>query len=382
MIIPRNIKASIISKARTIVNLALNREAWIRSKVHYPTLHYRYSYDIANVLELRAVGVRARSGRVILRWRLMIYTTAILIAPLTLAGILAFADANRPPRHLAVSYFGWLVYFTFLNILEIAMAWAGVTVFHELTDSLEKLLTQKGLDTYYRWANIATASMPQLVFSVMFSIAACGALWIAASVHGMTSRLYIATPLYMAIAVSGFFMSQGMYWVVGGTVLSVLLTRPGHMQPSWRTPAYTPGVELLARCYRLGFYGTSIGVALCLFPLLTWVYNGPRSVSLMIVKIGLFIVSITAALLIAVIPQWRLSAIVGHQRRLSIEKLESLTPTDMNVIIPGKKSDQTVIAWLQLVSSSPSTTVQSSTIAGVLLGLATAVLPYIIRMVN
>jgi hypothetical protein len=282
---------------------------------------------------------------------------------------------------LRPAYFGWLSYFFFLTIFEIGLAWAGVSVFHNLTDSLERLLTKKGLDAYHRWANSATAPIPQLIFAIAFSAAACVALWVASSVHGMDDRLYVAIPSYLAVAVSGYFISQGMYWIVVGTLLSVSLTRPGRMKVSWNIPAYTPGIELLARCYRLAFYGASAGVALSLFPLLTWVYKGPSSNALLAVKIGLFVGSVTAALLIAVIPQWRLSMIVSQQRRLSIDKLESLLPSDVASVVPGKPSDPTVLSWLQLVSTSPSTTVQNSTVAGILLGLATAVLPYIIRLV-
>jgi hypothetical protein len=149
----------------------------------------------------------------------------------------------------------------------------------------------------------------------------------------------------------------------------------------WHNPAYTPGIELLARCYRLAFYGASVGVALCLFPLLTWLYKSPESYPLLVIKIGLFVSSVTAALLIAVIPQWRLSALVAQQRRSTIQQLEVLLPSDVDSVLRGRRSDPTALTWLQIVSASPSSTVQNSTIAGILLGLATVVLPYIVRLV-
>ena len=209
----------------------------------------------------------------------------------------------------------------------------------------------------------------------------CLPLWIASSVHGMNSRLYIALPAYLAVAICAYFISQGTYWVVTGTILSMLLTRPDHMKPSWHSPAYTPGIELLARIYRLAFYGASLGVALCLVPLLTWVYKVPDSGPLLVVKIGLFITSVTAALIIAIIPQWRLSMVVANQRRATIEQLGELLPSDANNLLPGNQSDSVILSWLQLVSASPSSTVQNSTIAGILLGLATVVLPYIVRFI-
>jgi hypothetical protein len=366
---------------RAVASISRWRPAWLRPQAQYPTLHYRYSYDIANVLELKTIGLYAESGRVQWKKSYAAVTAVIALAPLGLALILTGTDLARPPRHLAGAYFGWLVYFFFLTIFEIALSLIGVTIFHNLTDYLEKVLTQKGRDAYDRWANLTTANGPQLAFAMVFAGGACAALWVASSVHGMNSRIYIALPSYLAVAICAYFISQGTYWVVTGTILSMLLTRPDHMKPSWHSPAYTPGIELLARIYRLAFYGASLGVALCLVPLLTWVYKVPDSGPLLVVKIGLFITSVTAALIIAIILQWRLSMVVANQRRATIEQLGELLPSDANNLLPGMQSDSVILSWLQLVSASPSSTVQNSTIAGILLGLATVVLPYIVRFI-
>jgi len=356
------------------------RLSWIRPQVQYPSLYYRYSYDIANVLELKTIGLYAQAGKV--RWKksFTVVTAAIMLAPLALALILASADLARPPQHLASGYFGWLVYFFFLTIFEIVVSIVGVTIFHNLTDYLERVLTQRGRDTYDRWANATTSNWPQLTFATMFCGVACIALWVASSGNVMNNRLYIALPSYLTIAICSYFISQGTYWIVTGTFLSILLTRADHIQPSWYSAAYTPGIELLARLYRLAFYGASLGVGLCLYPLLTWVYKAPDSGPLLAVKIGLFIASVTAALSIAIIPQWRLSAVVANQRRAAIEQLEALLPPDVNSLASGRQVDPEILSWLQLVSASPSSTVQNSTIAGIFLGLATAILPYILRL--
>jgi hypothetical protein len=366
---------------RALAALTRWLSSWARPPVHYPSLHYRYSHDIANVLELQASGVYARSG--VVKWKpsRAMLLTIINLSPIAVATVLAIDHVSSPPRRLALAYFGWLSYFLFLTIFEFAIALVGVSIFHNLTDYLEKLLTPRGRDTYDKWANYATARTPQITFAIVFSTGACLALWIAASVHGMSTRLYIALPSYMAVGACSFFISQAAYWVITGTVLAVLLTRAGHMEPSWHSPAYTPGIELLARLYRLAFYGASIGVALCLFPLLTWVYKGPDSGPLLVVKVSLFVGSVTSALLIAVIPQWRLSTVVAQRRRLTIDQLEALLPSDVSSITHGGQSEPTLLAWLQIASTSPSTTVQSSTIAGILLGLTTAMLPYILRLV-
>jgi hypothetical protein len=380
--IMKQVKWADLKKAiKKIALVLISKHWWSRTQISYPSLHYRYSYDIAHVLELQTIGATAHNGRVYWRRRRLALSALALLTPIAFAAVLASFGACRPPQRLIGAYYGWICYFTFLAVMEVTMALAGVAVFHNLTNSLEKLLTPKGLHFYFRWSNVATAPMPQILCAIGFSAAACVALRISTSAQGMSERLYVAPPSYVAMAVSSAFLSQGMYWIVAGTILSIFLTRPGHMQPSWLVPAYTPGVEMLARCYRLAFYGASIGVSACLFPLLSWVYDGPRSGSVAALKIGLFAISLLVPLLIAVIPQWCLSAVVAQQRRATIEQLNSLLPDDAAHIIPGNPADPDIVAYLDLVSGSPSTTVQGSTVAGILLGLAAAALPYIINFI-
>lgn len=74
--------------------------------------------------------------------------------------------------------------------------------------------------------------------------------------------------------------------------------------------------------------------------------------------------------------------VVANQRRAAIDQLEALLPSDVNSFVSGRQSDSIILSWLQIVSASPSSTVQNSTIAGILLGLAAAVLPYIARLIS
>jgi hypothetical protein len=304
------------------------RSLWIRPSVTYPSLHYRYSYDIAHVLELQTVGAHAKSGKVQWKVRQLAAATLVALSPIALAAVLDVTGIMRPPQNLAAGYFGWLGYFLFLTAFAVVVACIGVRVFHNLTDSLERCLTPTGRDVYDRWANLTTAFMPQLAYSLIFSAGACVALWVASSAPVVSHRLYVAAPSYMAVATCAYFIAQGSYWIITGTILSILLTRPGRLDPIWHSPAYTPGIELLARCYRLSFYGASISVGLCLFPLLTWLYKAPSSPALTIIKVSLFVLSATAALLIAVIPQWRLSLVVSRQRRSAFDALSAKLPLD------------------------------------------------------
>ncbi|GGO00395.1 hypothetical protein [Microbispora bryophytorum] len=299
-------------------------------------------------------------------------------APVVLAIVLGWR--SPPPQQSAVAYYGWLIYFSLLVLVVTAFSWWGVKIFYQLTPQLEKMLSVAGRGAYDRWANITTATGPQLSFSMLFSVVSVVAIRVAASVPGMSQRLYVDQASYLAVLVAAFFIGGGVYWIVVGTTLSIVLTRPGHLILHWYAPAHTPGMELLSRCYRMGFYGSSVGVALCLFPLLAWAYDGPDSTLLLIVKIALFLTAATATSLIAVIPQWRLSAVVAERRRRSLEDINALLPDTVERVSDGDRSDPSLLAWLQVLTTTPATTVKESTVAGLLLGMATALLPYIIKI--
>lgn len=350
-----------------------------REAATYPDLYTRYSTDIAHVLQLWVAGVRASGGRVRWKPRWAVFLALISIVPILTAAFLDLRLGHHPPRGTSFTYYGWLSYFSGLTWIEIIFGLGGVTVFHNLTSPLEKMLTQRGRNTYDRWADIATAPLPQAAFSVVFSVAACCALWIISLTPGISRHLYVSTPSYMSLGFCSLFIAQGAYWIVSGTLLSILLTRPGHMTVDWYAPALTPGMELLARCYRLAFYGSSLGVAFCLFPVLAWAYKAPGTTLFLAVKVGLFIISVLAPLSIAVVPQWRLSSVVAQERRAAIEYLRALLPASASSVVPPGPSDSTNLAWLQTVISSPASTVKDSTVVGILLGVSTAVLPYLIN---
>lgn len=347
----------------------------------YPSLHYRYAHDIGNVLILRFVGLRASNGLVTWRKRRALLAVSVMLSPLFLAVILSVPTEVNDA--LVLPYYWWLVYFVLLCSVVIMFAWAGVTVFHRLTPDLEEILTEEGRVAYDTWANITTAILPQSVFGVVFSSFALVALRLAAKASGMNSRLYVGPASYFSVGLSGLIISGGAYWILAGTILSAVLGRSRHVKLWWEAPGHTVGLDLLARCYRLTFYGACIGVALCLIPILSWAYGGPNSVLLSVVKAGLFIASVTVVLAVAVIPQWQLTSVVAAARRSTLKELQSQLPSSSALAIQssGSKSES-VAALIALVAGSPSTTIKESTVAGVLLGLATALFPYMMKFVS
>lgn len=370
------------SIARKLVT-ALSRLRWQRDPVQgesVSNLHYRYSHDIGNVLVLRCFGVWAKDGRV--RWRLgpMLASLAVIASPLLLAASLACFQPVPP--QLNVSYFGWLLYFMMLSIVVPLFAWGGVAVFHGLTPALAKSLTASGRAAYDEWADVSTATLPQALFGALVSVAAVVALWLVSLGSGISEILHITTASYLSVAVTGFFVAGGGYWIGAGTILSWPLTREGNMQASWYAPVATPGIELLSRCYRLGFYGASVGVGLCLFPILSWAYAVPQNWLIGLLKAALFLLCLLSVLGIAILPQWRLTRLVAEQRRQAFIAIVDQLADSPGALAPEHLDARSayLLGWLQTLVSSRPSTISESAAVGILLGAATALLPYFIQL--
>lgn len=363
-------------------SLSVLKAATRKPPFAYPSgydLYYRYSHDIGNVLGLRLIGLYARDGRV--RWRAYpaLISLALILSPF---GLAVFLESYTPsPAGQRLAYYGWLLYFVSLCLVVSGLSWAGVSVFHGLTPALGEVLTDKGKRAYDLWADRATATGPQVLFGLIVSAGAVAALRLASQVPGMDHVVFISPASYLSIAVSGFFISCGGYWILAGSILAVFLTQEGAMDLNWYAPIVTPGVELLARCYRLAFYGASVGVGLCLYPILSWAYAVPTTTLLSLVKGGLFVASLSAIMAIALVPQWRLTRTIAEARRAAFTELSSLLPRRPAEVTEDVDERQAfLLTWLQTLAGTRNSTVSESAVVGVLLGAATAMLPYFVKL--
>lgn len=351
-----------------------NELLWRRPKMPYPSLHYRYSHDIGNVLILRLAGFWAEKG--VVRWRPgpAIFTTCLSLAPVVLAASGEFAEPK--PLDAAVLYIVWVSYFCpFLVVVAIAMSWSGVMVFHGLTDSLEKALTPRGRAFYNEWADVATSTPPQFILGSFLAVLAGFSVYFTEGMSGAAAPpiTYVS---YVSACTAGFYVGCAGYWIAAGSALSVPLTRADAMYLSPYAPANTPGVEMLGRCYRLAFYGAAVGVSLCLIPSMQWIYD-VNSMQATIFKVGLFVLGVTAVMVIGLLPQWRLSRMVADSRREAFGRIS----TELSRLGPNAGDDPRhayLLTWLQTVTSSKPSTVSESAIVGLLLALATAFVPYVL----
>lgn len=354
---------------------------WTRERVKYPDLHYRYSHDISHVLILHLFGATAREGKVGWSPKVFIPTLLVTLSPIGLAAVLLRLSPPLDPMALS-AHVVWIVYFVMLIYVAAGFAYGGVKVFHDLTASLEDVLTPDGREAYERWADISTAFPTQALVGGLVGVGACVALWLTEQSTTVLSSLHVSAASYLALLISGFFIGCAGYWVIAGSVLSIPITKYGRMRPSPYAPLSTPGIEMLVRCYRIAFYGASIGVSLCLFPILQWSNNGSGSQTFTIVKIGLFALCLAAVAAISLLPQWRLTRLLAKQRRDTFAAIVSALPADPRTLgdAPDPKHAY-LLTWLQTLSSSRVSTVSESAFTGVVLGLATALIPLAIQLV-
>ncbi|MBU4188884.1 MAG: hypothetical protein KJ817_11865 [Actinobacteria bacterium] len=328
---------------------------------------------------LKIFGVYASDGRV--RWNPKVALVAVVVtlSPIVLALVLLWTSPS-PVTGVGPHLF-WICYFVALIYVAAGLAYGGVAVFHGLTEPLEEVLTEDGLDAYARWSDVATAYLPQALSGCLVAAAAVVALWMG-ELTGALGALYVSPASYLSLLVSGFFIGCAGYWVFAGSVLSIPITKFGRMKVSPYAPLSTPGIELLVRCYRLAFYGASVGVSICLFPILQWSAGGAASQSFTIVKFSLFAFSLAAVAAISLVPQWRLTRLLSQQRRDTFNLIVAQLPADPSRCGEGlNASDAYLLTWLQTLSSSKVSTVSESAFTGILLGLATALVPLAIQMV-
>lgn len=371
----------IIAVTGWIVRKARQATSLRRAPFQYPEgydLHYRYSYDIGNVLVLRMAGFYADSGTV--RWRATPALCCFLVlgAPPLLALILWATGVSEIPPGLMASHFGWLAYFSTLGLLSLILSRVGVHFMHHLTPLLGVSLTEKGRAAYDQWSDYATSFKIQFLVGSTVSIAALLALYVASATPQFDEVVYVSAASYLSIAVSGFFVGGAGYWIIAGTILSILITRDGDFDLSPFGPSRTPAIELLARVYRLAFYGASLGVGLALIPILSWAYAIPPTPQILLLKYVLFLLSLVSVLVVAIVPQWRLTRIVSDERHRLISELVGRLPDS-----PGSwnrddysEDHELLLEWLQAVSESRPSTVSETAFVGMLLAAAAALFPY------
>jgi hypothetical protein len=344
------------------------------------SLRERYPHDIAAVLNLRLAGFTVVDGEPRQRPRSLVLLASLALLPLAFAVVLQVFEPA--PAQLVWQHFGWHLYFATLTCLVFLSSWIGCRIFYDLTSDLENALTPEGLQEYHRWADSRTRLGPQLAGAMLAGVLAMIALAVAVNVPGMSNRLYVNASSYASVFITAFTVAGAVYWIGHGTVLAYRLTRDGMMRLMWVAPARTPGLERLARCYRVAFYLAALGSAACLTPLLYWAYRGPQSDWLGAVKSGLLLVSFASTAAVAVLPQWWLSDVVSATRQATLAQLQSRLPPAADSVDLTDRELSTLQGLIKLASDSPQTTVSDRTIAALILGVTLSLAPNLVPFIK
>lgn len=360
--------------ARAIKNQI--RSGFVRPNIKYPNFYYRYSHDISHVFQLQIFGIYAKCGIVKFRLWLTMVNLAVIFSPIC-AGIYVNHTTDVTPQQ-AITSIIWIVYFSFLALVFQACALTGVHVFHGLTPSLEKCLTQKGMKQYERWASISTALIPQAIWAAFCAVVGCWALHVLSGEAAIVEQLNVTWVSYFSVSVSAFYLSGGIWWIVAGSVLSVCIIGDGCLRLLPYAPAMTPGIELLVRCYRLAFVGACAGVALCLTPILTWTSAIPRSTVVIPVILSLMLLSFFSLVIIAILPDWMLSKAILRERHRLLDALNGCLPQHPGTVQKHDESRDFIITWMQTLTTTPKGTISSSAIVTIITALLSSILPLII----
>ncbi|MEV0735425.1 hypothetical protein AB0I51_05545 [Streptomyces sp. NPDC050549] len=307
-----------------------------------------------------------------------------------MTGILTFAAVVAAPFALALAHdliaqistdtlsrrYFWLAYFSFVDVLCVWSQWVSCHMFHSLTPDLDDMLSARGKGAVHGWLDAKTSAVAQGTVMMSGAGSAAFLVYIASRSPKMTQLLSIDLASYVSAAITGACVFNCMYWLAQGAHFARVVTRPGYLELSWISPANTPGVELLVRCYRMGSLLAAVGSAACIFPWVYWMNHAEPTILLRIAKWFLVVLSAGVLIPISFVPQWRLSMAVSEYRISVIRRISRELPVHPPTQGSQLTNDLALrVDILEKVSSSPSGVIDKQSVAGALLALATALIP-------
>lgn len=344
-------------------------------------LKARYPRDIAAVLLLKCFGVRVSSqGRNYLARRPCLLFFVVLATP----GIISLAPRITDPLSGSpeARYSGWVGYFILVDLMCVAFEWAGCRAFYALTQDLDEMLTGRGRDAVHAWITRTTSPWRQAVVSAVGASVGLGGMMAVDSAPETQRVISVGVGSYLVVAVTGGCVFNCVYWLWECAYLPRSLARAGNMRLLWSSPARTPGIELLSRCYRWASLLAAVGTAVCIYPWISWSGEARGSSMLSVAKWTLLFISMAATLAISFTPQWFLSSAVSRARLVSVRRLRRGLPVHAPVSdsVMTEESARRLDA-LDGVIASPSGVIDGQTISSALLALAAAGIPPILQII-
>ena len=347
-------------------------------------LRARYPHDISRVLLLRIAGARAVDGRVaydIVNILGLLVTLIGLCCWCVLEAVTSPADESPFTKFLP-----WCAYFLTVGASLFYLCHRLTQAFLHITVSLDRCMTEYGQRDYHRWSRYALSPWLQGAAGLILAAGAPIALVVVQRVVGAASPIVVLPPSYFVLGVTGFLVGATAYWAVAGMVLVRRLTRPRRLRLYPLNPARTPGVEELAQVMLTAFAVAGIYSVLLLFPLFYWTSGVDDALPpglmepIRIVKLLLIGLCGLATLGVGIVPQFHISSAIRAVRRTTMLRLLRRIEEDPKVWRGLNSSPLTEI--LSKVSEAPASTLGSAHVVQITVGVAAAILPTVIGLVN
>ena len=342
-------------------------------------LKQRYAADMAQVVLLRAAGVRASGGRAAWKARYCWPLAGAVVLPYVAAWIHLTFCATQTPRFVAFAL--WLLYYTLVTFCMLVSQWVGCRAFHAMCESMDDMLTPRGRTAVHAWIDRGISPKRQWKYALMGSGLAVTVLLFVQIALGTTPRLFIDAASYMVVAVTGAGAANSNYWLIRAIRLSRIVTNVRNVKLLWFAPARTIGLERIARWYRFITFMAALGLCLAFAPVVYVSEIAPGNDLLVTIKWTLAGVFMVAVGIVGLYSQWRLSWVVEQSRASSVQRLSEALPSR----VPARASDISdadarVNDLLSYLIASPNSAVNGQTLASTLLAMLTGALPFIVTV--
>ncbi|MFI7413867.1 hypothetical protein ACIBU0_34965 [Streptomyces sp. NPDC049627] len=343
-----------------------------------PPLRERLPTDISRVMVLRLFGVRAEGARNSWNRKSGALFIAVSYAPPV---VVAVSRVRNPSLLIHGGLFPWLLYYSTLNLIIVLCQWSGCRVLNYVIRSVDEMMTARGRLRFNEWIDHGIAPARQLRYMAGGSLVSMAALFLATTAYPFTNQRLVLAATYAAVAMTGAAGANCLYWILRAAILSRVITATGCLSLWWVAPASTPGMESLARWYRLVTAWSAIGLTVSFVPVINLSRIAPDNGLLTAVKWTLAVTLMAALVLLVLYSHWRLSLAVAERRMSTLRRLNAALPRRPPVH-PHEYDDefQKVHGLLKDISSGPTGMVNSQTLASMVLALLTGAVPFVVAL--
>ncbi|MER5432149.1 hypothetical protein [Streptomyces sp. NPDC002588] len=343
-----------------------------------PQLRERLATDISRIMVLRLFGVRAAGSRNLWNRKAGVLFISVSYAPPI---VVAVSQIRNPAVLFQGDFFLWLTYYSTVNLVVVLCQWSGCRVLYYSIASVDEILTARGRRRFHEWIDRGTAPSRQLRYMAGGATVSVAAVYALSKAHLLTDQKLLMAAAFAAVAMTGAAGANCLYWILRAAKLSRVITATGCLSLWWVAPASTPGMENLARWYRLVTAWSAIGLTVSFAPVIYLSRHAPENKLLSAVKWTFAVALMSALILLVLYSHWRLSLAVTERRIATLRRLNHAMP-QRPPVRPQEFDDevQRIHGLFKDVSSGPLGMVNSQTLASMVLALLTGTVPLVVTL--